>query len=241
MVDVSDPPAEIAPAPSPPVAPAAGVVPIAPLVLPAPSAPASLSGAPSLVTAAPLGAGRWGLSLGGGYTVILPLFTFELGYGIARRFDLAFRFETVAGLFHYPQVALRWAFLDAGAWTLGARLGANYSLFAVKSDKTNLTSTVYLSGELVASRPVTRSSDLMFAVRGDFDLWQYRVVDDEKRVSATYRFDGTVIRTGMRTQLTDDLSGFIIGNLRIPVETFQYHAQQFYFVPSIEVGGTFTF
>jgi hypothetical protein len=226
MVDVTDPPAEIAPA----------------VTAPAVTAPAVTgSRAPSLVMATPLGAGNFGMSLGGGYTVVLPLFTFEVGYGIARRFDLAFRFETVAGLFHYPQLALRWAFLDAGAWTFGARLGANYSLFAVKSDKTNLTSTVYLSGELIASRPVTKSSDLMFALRGDFDLWQYRIVDDEKHATAVYRFDGMVVRVGMTTLLTEDLHGFIIGNVRIPVETFQYQAQQFYFLPSIEVGGTFTF
>lgn len=81
----------------------------------------------------------------------------------------------------------------------------------------------------------------MFALRGDFDLWEYRVVDDEKRARATYRFDGTVVRVGMSTRLTEDLRGFIIGNLRIPVETFQYQAHQFYFLPSIEVGGTFTF
>lgn len=227
MVDVTDPPAEIAPAAIPPT--------------PAPAVTAPLTGVPSLVMATPLGAGNFGMSLGGGYTVILPQFTFELGYGIARRFDLAFRFETVAGLFHYPQLALRWAFLDAGAWTFAARLGANYSLFAVKSDKTNLTSTVYLSGELIASRPVTRSSDVMFALRGDFDLWQYRIVDDEKHATAAYRFDGTVVRAGMSTSLTEDLRGFIIVNVRIPVETFQYQAQQFYFLPSIEVGGTFTF
>jgi hypothetical protein len=181
------------------------------------------------------------MTLGGGYAVLLPFFVFETGYGISRRVDLAFRFETVAGLFHYPQLAVRWAFLDAGAWTFGARLGANYSFFAVKSDQTNLTSTVYLSGELVASRPVTPSSDLMFALRGDFDLWEYRIVDGDKRPSATYRYDATVIRAGMKTRLTEDLAGYLIANLRIPIETFQYKAQEFYVLPSIEVGGTFTF
>lgn len=243
MVDVSDPPAEIAPAAPGPAAvtSAAPSPPLSLTVEPAAGPGGGLLGGPSLVTATPLGAGHLGMSLGGGYTVVLPLFTFEIGYGIARRLDLAFRFETVAGLFHYPQVALRWAFLDAGAWTFGARLGANYSLFAVKSDKTNLTSTVYLSGELVASRRVTKSSDVMFALRGDFDLWEYRVVDDEKHATATYRYDGTVARVGVKTRLTEDLDGFIIGNLRVPVETFQYKAQQFYFLPSIEVGGTFVF
>ena len=100
------------------------------------------------------------MTLGGGYTAILPFFVFEMGYGLSRRVDVAFRYETVSGLFHYPQLAVRWAFADVGAWTLGARLGVNYSLFAVKSDQTDLTSTVYLSGELIASRPVSRGGGL---------------------------------------------------------------------------------
>jgi hypothetical protein len=234
MVDVAEPPAEIAPAPAPP---APAPVPAVVEPLPAPAAP-RLS-APSLVTAAPLGANEYGMTLGGGYTAILPLFVFEMGYGLSRRVDVAFRYETVSGLFHYPQLAVRWAFADVGAWTLGARLGVNYSLFAVKSDQTDLTSTVYLSAELIASRPVTRTTDFLCAVRGDFDLWQYRIVDGEKHAEGTYRYDATILRAGARTQATDDLSVYLIGNLRIPIETFTYKAEQFYFLPTAEVGGTF--
>jgi hypothetical protein len=234
MVDLAEPPAEIAPAPAPP-APAPGPAIVEPL--PAPAAP-RLS-APSLVTAAPLGANDYAMTLGGGYTAILPFFVFEMGYGLSRRVDVAFRYETVSGLFHYPQLAVRWAFADVGAWTFGARLGVNYSLFAVKSDQTDLTSTVYLSGELIASRPVTRATDFLFAVRGDFDLWEYRIVDGEKHATGTYRYDATVVRIGARTQATDDLSVYLIGNLRIPIETFTYKAEQFYILPTVEVGGTF--
>lgn len=234
MVDVTEPPAEIAPAPA---APALAPAPAPALALePAPT-PTPLAG--SLVTAVPLGANNFGMTLGGGYAIALPFFVFETGYGISRRVDVAFRFETVAGLFHYPQLAVRWAFLDAGKWTFGARLGANYSLFAVKSDKTNLTSTIYLSGELMASRPVTPASEILFALRADFDLWEYRIVNDEKRATATYRYDATVLRVGMKTRFTDDLHGYLIGNLRVPIETFQYKAQEFYVLPSVEVGGTF--
>lgn len=234
MVDVAEPPAEIAPAP---VAPAPVLVPLPaePLLVPP---EARLSGA-SLVTAAPLGRNVYGMTLGGGYTAILPFFVFEMGYGLSRRVDIAFRYETVSGLFHYPQLAVRWAFADVGAWTLGARLGANYSLFAVKSDQTDLTSTVYLSGELIASRPVTRSSDFLVAVRGDFDLWEYRIIDGEKHARGTYRYDATVVRVGARTQATDDLSVYLIGNVRIPIETITYKAEQFYILPTVEVGGTF--
>lgn len=231
MVDVADPPAEIAPAP---LAPA----PIPVIAAPLPIAPARVP-APSLVTAAPLGPNAWGMTIGGGYTAILPLFVLELGYGLSRRVDVAFRYETVSGLFHYPQLAVRWAFADLGKWTLGARLGANYSLFAVKSDQLNLTSTLYLSGELIASRPVTASTDFLAAVRTDFDLWEVRVVDGDKHATGTYRFDAMIFRIGARSQVTEDLSMYFIGNLRVPTESFTYRAEQFYVLPSVEVGGTF--
>ena len=234
MVDVAEPPAEIAPAP---VAPAP--VPALAAPLPAPAGASDRVPAPSLVTAAPLGANNYGMTLGGGYTAILPLFVAELGYGLSRRVDVAFRYETVAGLFHYPQLAVRWAFADLGKWTLGGRLGANYSLFAVKSDQTNLTSTIYLTGELIASRPVTASTDFLAAVRTDFDLWELRIVDGEKHATGTYRFDAMIFRLGARTQATDDLSIYFIGSLRVPTESFTYRAEQFYVLPTFEVGGTF--
>ena len=232
MVDVADPPAEIAPAPLTPA-------PVPALVAPLPAPEAARMSAPSLVTAAPLGANRYGMTLGGGYTAILPLFVFEMGYGLSRRVDVAVRYETVSGLFHYPQLALRWAFLDVGRWTLAGRLGANYSLFAVQSDQTNLTSTVYLSGEVLASRAVTRSTDFIAAVRSDFDLWEYRIVEGERRARGTYRFDAVAFRVGGRTQATEDLSVYFIGNLRVPTESFIYRAEQFYVLPTVEVGGTF--
>lgn len=236
MVDVADPPVEIAPAPA---APAPAPVPAIVEPLPVPTAAAARMSAPTLVTAAALGANNYGMTIGGGYTAILPFFVFEAGYGVSRRVDLSFRYETVSGLFHYPQLALRWAFADLGAWTLGARLGVNYSLFAVRSDQTDLTSTVYLSGEIMASRPVSRGADFLFAVRGDFDLWEYRIVDGEKHLNGTYRYDATVLRIGARTQATEDLSVYLIGNLRVPIETFTYKAEQFYILPTVEVGGTF--
>ena len=238
MVDVADPPAEIAPAP---VAPAQ--VPALAAPLPAPAAPAAPASqafpAPSLVTATPLGTNNYGMTLGGGYTAILPLFVFEAGYGLSRRVDVAFRYETISGLFHYPQLAVRWAFGDIGKWTLAARLGANYSLFAVSSDQTNLTSTVYLSGEIIGSRPVTRRTDFLAAVRTDFDLFEYRIVDGERNAKGTYRFDAVVFRIGGRTYVTDDLSLYFIGNLRVPTESFTYRAEQFHVLPTFEVGGTF--
>jgi len=227
MVDVSEPPAEIAPAP------------LAPAAAPIATAARAHVPAPSLVTAAPLGANTYGMTIGGGYTAILPLFLVEVAYGVSRRVDLAFRYETVSGVFHYPQLAVRWAFADLGPWTLATRLGANYSLFAVKSDQLNLTSTFYLTGDLIASRPVTASTDFLAAVRTDFDLWEFRVVDGSRHATGTYRFDAMSFRLGARTQATEDLSVYLIGALRVPTESFTYRAEQFYVLPTVEVGGTF--
>lgn len=195
---------------------------------------------PSLVTAAPLGTGTYGMSLGGGYTIILPLFVGEVGYGLSRRIDVTFRYETVAGLFHYPQIAWRWAFADLGKWTFATRLGLNYSLFAVASDQTNLTSTVYLSGDLLASRPVTSHTDFLGGIRTEFDLWEYRIIDGRKHPTGTYRFDAFSFRIGARTQATEDLSVYVIGALRVPTDTYTYRAEQFFVLPTIEVGGTWT-
>jgi hypothetical protein len=194
----------------------------------APSAEVAYAPTPSLVTAAPLGARTFGMSLGGGYTTILPLFTFETGYGLS------------SGLFHYPQLAFRWAFADVGKWTFGARLGLAYSLFAVKSDQTNLTSTVYLTPELIASRPVTKSTELLGGLRTDFDLWEYRIVEGSRRAQGTWRFDAVLFKVGAKTQIMEDLALYVIGTLRVPTETYTYRAEQFYVLPSIEVGGTWT-
>ena len=76
-------------------------------------------------------------------------------------------------------------------------------------------------------------------MRGDSDLWEYRIIDGEKQTNGTYRYDATVFRIGARTQATEDLSVYVIGNLRIPIETFTYKAEQFYVLPTVEVGGTF--
>ena len=49
----------------------------------------------------------------------------------------------------------------------------------------------------------------------------------------------TILRVGARTQATEDLSVYLIGNVRVPIETFTYKAEQFYILPTVEVGGTF--
>jgi len=39
--------------------------------------------------------------------------------------------------------------------------------------------------------------------------------------------------------VTDDLSVYLIGALRVLTESFTYRAEQFYVLPTVEVGGTF--
>ena len=60
-----------------------------------------------------------------------------------------------------------------------------------------------------------------------------------KRATATHRFDAVIFRLGARSQATEDLSVYIIGNVRVPTESLTYRGEQFYFLPSAEVGGTF--
>lgn len=57
--------------------------------------------------------------------------------------------------------------------------------------------------------------------------------------ACTYRFDAVTFRVGARTQATEDLSVYFMGNLRVPTESFTYRAEQFYVLPTAEAGGTF--
>ena len=90
------------------------------------------------------------------------------------------------------------------------------------------------------SRPVTRTTELLGGVRTDFDLWEYRIIDGSKKAEGTWRFDAMIFKVGAKTQLTDDLALFVIGALRVPTETYTYRAEQFFVLPTIEIGGTWT-
>jgi hypothetical protein len=213
----------------------------APVVAPAPApASASIADRASLTTTAPLGTSRWGMSIGGGVAVVLPFYAIEVGYGLARRVDLVARYETVVGVLHYPEVGARWAMVDIGRWTLGLRGTVSYSFFGIQTRQLNLTSTLYLTGELGLSGPVSDKTDLVFSARGEFDLVEYDVFDDESSTRKKYAYDATILKAGMKTMLTRDLDGYLMLRLRIPVETLRYEAQNFYVIPFIEVGGTWT-
>jgi hypothetical protein len=195
----------------------------------------------SLATQAPLGKGRFGMLLGGGVAVLLPFFEFQVGYGVAPRVDLVARFETVVGLFHYPSLGVRWSPLDLGRWKLGLDTGVNYSFFGIATDQVNFTSTFYLNAQLGISGPVTRNTDLAFAVDNEIDLFDYQSLDGKGSVRGDVHYDATVLRVGMKTRLTEDLDGFLRARLRIPVETLRYEAMSFYVIPSLEIGGVFSF
>ena len=208
---------------------------------PAPPPPAVVPEAPgSLATMAPLGKGRIGLRLGGGIAVLLPFYGIEAGYGLGR-VDLVGRIESVIGVIHYPSIGVRYSPFDIGSWKVGLAFAVNYSFFGIKTDIVNLTSTFYLSGEAGISGPVTKATDLMFAVGNEVDFFDYKNLDGEGDFQSNVHYDTLILIMGLKSKLTEDLDGYVRGRVRIPVETFRYEATNFYVVPFLEVGGTFSF
>jgi hypothetical protein len=210
-----------------------------------PAAPAASDGGevrrPSLATSEPLGTGRAGMSIGGGVAVLFPFYLLEAGYGVGARVDVVARFETVLGVLHYPSLGVRWAFGHLFGWTLGASATGNWSFFGVDSGQTNLSSAIYLGVDLAASRPITRGTDLLFGFTNEIDLYRYRIADGDGKGAYGPRWDAAILRTGIRTQLTEDLDGYLRMRIRIPEETVRYEAQKVYVIPAIELGGTWTF
>jgi hypothetical protein len=208
----------------------------------APSAAHAEPAAPkgSLATTAPLGGGRVGMLLGGGVAVLLPYYEVAIGVGLSPRVDLWGRLESVVGLFHYPYLGVRWAIVDIGKWRLGVDGGVNYSFFGIATNQVNFTSTLYLTGELGISGPVTRNTDLVFAVNNEIDLLHYQRVEGVKTLQGAFHYDAAIFRIGMRTRLTEDLDGLLRFKLRVPVETFQYKAETFYVMPFLEIGGAWS-
>lgn len=195
----------------------------------------------SLATMAPLGAGRVGMSVGGGVAVLLPFYSIEAGVGLSERVDLMGRFESVAGVLHYPSFGVRVSPVELGGWRLGFGFAVNYAFFGIKTDQVNLTSTFYLSASAGVSRPVTRFTDLTADVTGELDLFDYERLDGEGGAKGNVHYDATIFRLGMKTKLTEDLDGFLRARVRVPIETLVYEAMSFVVIPSIEVGGTFVF
>jgi len=194
----------------------------------------------SLATTAPLGEGHVGMLLGGGVAVLLPYYEVAIGVGLSPRVDLWAKLESVVGLFHYPYLGVRWAIVDIGKWRLGVDGGVSYSFFGIATNQVNFTSTLYLTGELGISGPVTRNTDLVFAVSNEIDLLHYQRIEGVKRLQGAVHYDAAIFRIGMRTRLTEDLDGLLRFKLRVPVETFQYKAETFYVMPFLEIGGAWS-
>jgi hypothetical protein len=160
---------------------------------------------------------------------------------LSRTVDIVGRFESVVGVLHYPHLGVRWNPLEIGRWKIGTRLLAHYSFFGIQTDHTNLTSTFYVSGDLSASGPITRATDLLFGVQSEIDFFEYDVIDDEGHIEGAFGYDATILRLGIETRLTEDLDGFAVGRLRVPVETLTYEATNLYVVPMLEIGATWSF
>jgi hypothetical protein len=195
----------------------------------------------SVLTTEALGSGNVGMAIGGGIAVLLPLFSLEVGVGLPHGVDLIGRFETVIGVFHYPGIGVRWQPFEMGSWRAGTKLLVNYSFFGIKTDQVNFTSTFYFTGEFGVSGPVSDTSELGFGLGGELDMFTVDVVDDQSEVVGGVRWDATVLRTVFVTALSDDIDGFAQLRARIPTETFEFEAQEFYVIPMIDIGGVWTF
>jgi hypothetical protein len=194
----------------------------------------------SLMTMAPLGKGRIGISVGGGVAVLLPFYAVEVGVGLGR-VDLYGRMESVIGVLHYPSLGVRWSPLDIRSWKVGLELAVNYSFFGIATDQVNLTSTFYMSAQVGISGPVTKSTDLVFAFGNEIDFFDYKSLDGEGNFDANVHYDTAIFVLGLKTRLTEDLDGYLRGRVRVPVETLRYEATGLYVVPFVEIGGTFSF
>ncbi len=194
----------------------------------------------SLMTMAPLGKGRIGMSVGGGVAVLLPFYAIEVGVGLGR-VDLYGRMESVIGVLHYPSLGVRWSPFNIRSWTVGLDLAVNYSFFGIATDQVNLTSTFYMSAQAGISGPVTKSTDLVFAFGSEIDFFDYKSLDGEGQVDANVHYDTAILVLGIKTRLTEDLDGYLRGRVRVPVETLRYEATGLYVVPFVEIGGTFSF
>jgi hypothetical protein len=195
----------------------------------------------SVTSYAPLGADAVGMSISGGYAIALPVMTYEVGFGATDTVDIHVRYETVAGLLHFPSVGARWVPFQFGDWHLGFKLGAAYSFFGLKTEDLNLTSTVYLPFEVGMSGAVTKDSDLVIAVGGEVDVAKFVVIEDESDGSSEVRYDASIIRFGFISALTPDLDAFVQGRLRIPIETITDGEHVFFVVPFVEGGATWAF
>jgi hypothetical protein len=194
----------------------------------------------SLWSSQALGAGNQAMSMGGGVAVLLPYYGFEAGAGLGERLDVVGRFETVLGILHYPYVGLRFMPFELGSFRVGLRWLTHYSFFGISTDKVNLTSTFYSSLEAGISAPVGERSQLTFAAGGELDWFEHRVIEGDGEVVESVRYDATNLRAVLLTGLTADLDGYLQGKLRIPTETLIYEAMEFYVIPFIEIGGTWS-
>jgi hypothetical protein len=213
----------------------------APAPTPPPDEAAKAADGGSLMTTEALGSGNVGMAMGGGVAVLFPLYRIEAGVGLNDWLDVAGRFETVIGILHFPGVGLRAMPFRFGKWRAGARLDVNYFLFGLKSDRLNLTSTLYFTPEIGISGPVSAGSELSFGLGAEIDMFHVEVVDDESEVVGDVHYDATMLRTVFLTELTDEVDGFAQLRMRVPTDTFSFEGEDLVVMPLLDIGATWTF
>ena len=206
-----------------------------------PPAVASAEDHGSVTSYRPLGKGAVGMAVSGGYAIALPMMAYEVGFGVADKLDAGVRYETVAGLLHFPSAGVRWVPLQWGDWYLGTKAGVAYSFFGLQTEDLNLTSTLYLPFEIGLSGAVTEHSDLVLAIGGELDLARFVVIHDVGDGASDVRYDATIFRFGLVSALTHDLDIFVQGRLRLPIETITDGEHVFFVVPFVEGGATWAF
>ena len=205
------------------------------------SVPPAMADGGSVTSYQPLGAGNVGMSVSGGYVIALPFMAYAVEFGVASEVDVGVRYETVAGLLHFPHAGVRWVPFQVGDWRIGGRLGVAYSFFGIQTDDLNLTSTLYLPFELGASVAVSKDSDLVLGLGGEVDLLRFVVIEDEADGRGEVRYDATTARFGLVSALTADLDVFVQGRVRVPIEAVTDGENEFLVVPYVEGGASWAF
>lgn len=190
----------------------------------------------SLFAHTPLAAGEGALSVGGGLAVVLPMVLVEGGVGLGAGVDLVGRYASVLGLLHIPEVGVRWAPARLGDVQVGVRLTAAGTLFGLKADHVNLSSTLYLAPDVGLTWTATPHTRVVVGLGAELDLVDLRVVDDEDETEAVVRYDATIGHLGLQTTFTEDLDVFANLRVRVPTETTAFYA-----LPMLEAGATWTF
>jgi len=194
----------------------------------------------SMMSGRTIAEGKHAMSLGGGFALAIPFLLFETGYGMGPNTDVSIGYESVLGLFHFFHGGARYSIIKGNTWNGAIRLRINYNLFGLKTDQLNLTSTVYLTPEIIFSQRITPDTSLIYSVNSELDVLEYLVENGVPESNYVFRYDATTFRFGMLTTFNPTTNFFTVVRIRIPIETFVYETKAFAVIPFLVVGTTWS-